>query len=407
MKKQFMALLIALFLCMALSAGSASPELVELSCGKVEYLNYRCTLPDGRLLLTGGTRRDETGGDAAWIVCLNTDRTVSWEYFGRKDGYTSAENAVVLQDGTVAVLVEDYPEKRAVMFFTPDGKKARKKLDLKKIPGNVYMFRPSVLMIYDAESNGAGNYDYTTALYDWNGKKILEYGGLIVKGGYGFEVGNEEDLVLYGMDSLDTPRAMIQKLDWQQDKILWQTVLDLQQPGSDSATIDEGMKTGDGGYLAWLREGRPGETEDDPWIWDYILVKFDAQGRLRWTQKKAEYGQHGGQLLLYGGKTGVFCTQSSRIEDAACIRWLDDDGNELGITELALDLRDFKVLRNYLEPEDPEDKRTTILDQVQFIPMEDGLWAMATCWVAHDFGDDGFSTIFDSQEIVFFRVPVL
>lgn len=38
---------------------SNQPEtLVELSCGKVEYLNYQCTLPDGRLLLTGGTRSE-------------------------------------------------------------------------------------------------------------------------------------------------------------------------------------------------------------------------------------------------------------------------------------------------------------------------------------------------------------
>ena len=92
MKKSVIILIVILLgISVTFCAASDQPgALVELSCGKVEYLNYQCTLPDGRLLLTGGTRRDECGGDAAWIMCLNTDRTVSWEYISRKDGYTSA-----------------------------------------------------------------------------------------------------------------------------------------------------------------------------------------------------------------------------------------------------------------------------------------------------------------------------
>ena len=168
--KKFVIILIVVLLSMTVSSCTASekPEaLVELSCGKVEYLNYRCTLPDGRLLLTGGTRRDEYGGDAAWIMCLNTDRTISWEYISRKDGYTSAEEATVLTDGTVAVIMEDYPRKRAVMFFTPDGKKARKKLDLKKKRGIIYTITPSFIMSYDDVSKKAEDYRFKTILYDW------------------------------------------------------------------------------------------------------------------------------------------------------------------------------------------------------------------------------------------------
>ena len=63
------------------------------------------------------------------------------------------------------------------------------------------------------------------------------------------------------------------------------------------------------------------------------------------------------------------------------------------------------MLRDYLEPETAGEKRTTIVDQQQFITMEDGLWVMATCWVALDLGEEGFRTIFDSQEIVMFRIP--
>ena len=75
------AFVLALCLCLALIAGSACAEdLAELSCGKMDFLLYQCTLQDGRLLLGGGTDRDENSGLAAWIMCLNTDRTVSWEY---------------------------------------------------------------------------------------------------------------------------------------------------------------------------------------------------------------------------------------------------------------------------------------------------------------------------------------
>ena len=63
------------------------------------------------------------------------------------------------------------------------------------------------------------------------------------------------------------------------------------------------------------------------------------------------------------------------------------------------------MLRDYLKPETAEEKRITIVDQQQFIPMDDGLWVMATCFVANDLGEEGFSTIYDSQEIIMFKIP--
>ena len=63
------------------------------------------------------------------------------------------------------------------------------------------------------------------------------------------------------------------------------------------------------------------------------------------------------------------------------------------------------MLRDYLEPETAEEKRTTIVDQKQFIPMDDGLWVLATCFAANDLGEERFSTIYDSQEIILFRIP--
>ena len=394
----------ALCLCLIVIAAAAGAEdLVELSCGRVEYLNYRCTLPDGRLLLTGGTRRDECGGDAAWIMCLNTDRTVSWEYISRKDGYTAAEEATVLPDGTVAVIMEDYPKKRAAMFFTPDGKKAGKKLDLKKKRGTVYAVTPAYIMTYDSVGEKANDYRYSTFLYDWKGKETARYDGLIMRGGYGFLSCSDDETIAYGHDAVFNGRAMIQKLDG--SEVLWETKLDRQLPDTDTATLDSVLKTGDGGYVSWLREGKPGEDEWSSYEYSYLLVKFNADGRLLWLKDGDEYGQKAGPLFLYKGKIGIACEDSFRIEASRYIRWLGEDGKQLGITEIKLEPGDFAVLQNYLEPETAEEKRITVVDQQQFIPMEDGLWVMATCWVANDLGEERFGTIYDSQEIVMFRIP--
>ena len=105
------------------------------------------------------------------MLCLNAERTVRWEYTDReKNGYTSAEEATVLADGTIAVVVWDYPEKIAVKFFTPRGKRARKKLDLTKQcePWQIYDITPSFIMKRDFVGDVlAKDYRYETTLYDW------------------------------------------------------------------------------------------------------------------------------------------------------------------------------------------------------------------------------------------------
>lgn len=408
MNRRFFCIRRAMAVCLivALAACTACAEdLVELSCGRVEFLNYQCTMPDGRLLLTGGTRRAESGGDAAWIMCLNTDRSVSWEYISRKDGYTAADYAAVLPDGTAAVVMENYPEKRAVMFFTPDGKKARKKLNLKKKRGNVCAAGPSFIMFYDSDSDEPTDWRYTTFLYDWTGKETGRYDGVILRGGYGFMVSAGDEFLMYGQDTMFNSRAMIQKLDGPQGNVVWETVLDRQEPGTDTAVLDYVLKTADGGYIAWLREGKPGEA-DSPYVWTHSMVKFDAEGHVEWIRGKELNGLHG-KMLEYGGKIGIMYEESSRIDASRTIHWYNTDGTELGTTELKLDPKEFTVLRDYLEPEEAGEQKTSFVDQLQFIPMEDGLWAMATCFAATDVGGGSFATVYDSQEIVMFRIPVL
>ena len=91
--KRVMAAICTLLFCfIPLTCPAENEDLFQLSCGQSERLEYRCTLPDGGLILTGADDPLEPGKDAcAKVMCLNAARTVRWEYTDReKNGYTSA-----------------------------------------------------------------------------------------------------------------------------------------------------------------------------------------------------------------------------------------------------------------------------------------------------------------------------
>ena len=96
--------ILALCLCLALLAGTACAEEMKSICSGLDYLYYSCTLADGRLLLTGVKNRTTSDyyDPVAWVVCLNPDGTVSWEFDDQgADGYSSVVQAAALRDGTV------------------------------------------------------------------------------------------------------------------------------------------------------------------------------------------------------------------------------------------------------------------------------------------------------------------
>lgn len=104
MIRRFYLILLTIILCLTPLIGIAAEEsLVELDSEQREWLEYRCTLPDGGLILTGGMRLYGAGKETgSYVLCLNADRTVRWEYTDReKNGYTSAEEATVLDRKSV------------------------------------------------------------------------------------------------------------------------------------------------------------------------------------------------------------------------------------------------------------------------------------------------------------------
>ena len=389
----------------------------ELDSEQREWLEYQCPLPDGGLILTGGMRLNGTGKETgAYVLCLNADRTVRWEYTDReKNGYTTAEKATVLSDGAIAVVVWDYPRKIAVKFFPPRGKRARKTLDLTKKCGNngqIFDITPSFIMKIEYLGSAIDqDFRYETILYDWKGKEITRYDGEVVYGGYGFSIRGSEELVTFGQDTVYNSRAKFAKIDWQKGSALWETVLDYQQPETDMAVLDNIVKTGDGGYVGLLQERKPAADSDES-DFAYYLVRFDAEGRLLWIRNTESLYRNGflRNLFSCNGKIVMQCDNGEKESwskgEPIRFLWMNLDGEELGTTELTLGPEDFRLTRDRQDPEEEGVYRYPVLGINEMIHMEDGLWAYATLYIAEKRdGDDAIYYSPDDQEYVMIRIP--
>ena len=414
MKKFFCAMkyILVLCLCLALPAGTACAEEVHILCsGRPDYLSYDGTLPDGRVLLTGGKDLSDEGYyRGAWVLCLNPDRTVSWEIVD--EAYYEVRAAAILPDGTIGVVFEnrqmmDVPDQVTIRFYTPDGKATGRELEL-ATENIIYEVKPSWLMAYRWKTE---EHMDETALFDWGGNEILRYDGLILPGGYGYAVENAEELVFFGQDAMEHSHAKILKLDGLTGKTLWETTLDWLLPDTVDARLESGIRTEDGGYIAWLEEGSL-DAEDESHVWKPFLVKFDADGRPQWINRETfeKVEPYGVWLYSVNGKTVVRCMpETDRDPDTTdpwVFLWLDDDGKEIGTTEVKLDTGDFPDLGQYVGPAGDGTTWEAIASFEAFIPMADGLWALGSCCVYNlDSNGEYIQTLLESAGIFRVRIP--
>ncbi len=405
---------LVLCVCFVLLCGIAGAEEIHvLGSGNWDDLDYQFKLPDGRILLTGAKEKDDSDDLEAWVLCLNPDRTVSWEYLDREpDGYTWARLAAMMPDGTIAVEFEniqltDRQNGITVRFFTQDGQLTGKEVpfSLDYIP---FRATPNWLMLYRWKE---GDVD-ETLLTDWDGNELLRYDGLIMPGAYGFTVENTEELVLFGHDTLEDSHAKIMKLDGLTDNVLWETTLEWQLPDTVEARFDGGIKTEDGGYAVLLEEG-DANTDAVPYVWRDFLVKVDAEGRVQWINRESferdNLSVRG--MFSHNGKIVVYCGQvRGSDEDPAqpwVFRWFDEDGKEIGTTEIKLNAEDFSVMSQYLEPEEEGVRREPVISFAEEIPMGDELWALGVCYANEWNGDEETGTCVESRELVLVRLPEL
>ena len=402
---------LALCLCLVLLAGTACAEDMHfLSTSGWDSLEFACMLPDGRTVLTGSKlveSREYTGG---WVLCLNPDWTVSWEAVeGEKGEWFSAREAVLLPDGTLAVVFDKYingQDVAAVKIYTQDGQPTGKEFE---IPGDYFsMGATASWLMIRRWSNG--NEPEETLLVDWDGKELLRYDGSGIPGGYGWPVGNTDELVLAGYDQRENSHAKIMKLDRQTGKALWETTLDRQLPDTTEANLWSGMQTEDGGYVVLLDESGPYQGIASH-VWDSFLVKFDAEGRTQWINGESfeRHSLNAYDVFSRNGKIGVVgrlkkgegCERSLSL----VFSWFDAEGKELGITEVNLDLEDFSAVRDCLgrEPDEMNPEPMSWVEAV--IPAADGLWALAGCCVNTTDSEGIRTRALGSNEYVLVRIP--
>ena len=142
-------------------------------------------------------------------------------------------------------------------------------------------------------------------------------------------------------------------------------------------------------------------------------MKVDAEGRVQWINRESferdNLSVRG--MFSHNGKIVVYCGQvRGSDEDPAQLwvfRWFDEDGKEIGTTEIKLNAEDFSVMSQYLEPEEEGVRREPVISFAEEIPMGDELWALGVCYANEWNGDEETGTCVESRELVLVRLPEL
>lgn len=362
---------LALCLCMVLCAGAAfAQNAVEIGRGGMDdTLFYECTLPDGRLLLIGGKNEANDPEIKTWLVCLNTDHTISWEYIEQEAGDYLIPYAAVLEDGTIAVAYRRFrgsDDKIVAKFFTPAGDPTGRETEISTAGESLWVHNASanyLTLERQTEADGQNDPRSEMEIWNWDGSLAARYSPEDMLNGF-FYIDEEEDgVLLYGEDSAKC--AKIMKKDSMQGTVLWENVLEHDLPGAEDAMLCNAVRTGDGGYVALVQE-----RISAPYRMRISLVKIDREGRVQWvTGKDTEELETFCSMAVYDGKIVLYTNLNGEAQQAVqTFRWLDMDGKELGTTELSLKVNEFPSLQ--------PGAGKLIIGSLQMVSLNDGLWAI-------------------------------
>ncbi len=410
-----------LCLCAMLAAGCACAEKTEgvnLSTDRRYALDYGTTLSDGRILLVGS--REVPGEDAgsAWLLCLNPDRTVSWEYTddAKDDGYFAC--AAELEDGTIGLvfckIAAESDSADILRFFTTDGKPTGKEVNIPRRKDAVTIqnaTKSRLQMICMTFSTKTGENQYQTVrhdnyLIDWDGNEIafLE----------DFDLGPEitdmieetDGLVMNGYKHpvFDASKA-IRKTDLQ-GNLIWETRLECVWPDTTRANAEQIIPAGDGGYIV-LQVEPVYPKEDTDWEYRGALVKLDRDGNILWTRTEGfeDFVDRGQLLAMAGGKIAVsFTNNSFKAEDnPRRIAWFDENGKFLGNVEMEFGMENFPEMKRINEKLASGIKGSLNSYGFRIIPMEDGMWMLGGFCMVQAEKDDTWKLAYDNAGL--FRIP--
>ncbi len=394
--------ILLLCLCAVLAMGCAcaeKTEAVNLGGGRKELLRYGTTLADGRILLVGTREVPGQTESEGWLLCLNRDRTVSWEYTGDARDHGAFHCAAELEDGTIGLMfwhvVDGEKEEILLRFFTTDGKPTGKEV---RIPfqGDGMIIQNAtksrLQMICTTILTEAGENQYRTTsedhyLIDWDGNEavFLERFEL---GPYDGDMIEEADgLVMNGFAYELDFREEVRKTDLQ-GNLIWRTKLDCAWPDTIRADALRIIPAGDGGYIVLQVEPvQPGEDTEREYRG--ALVKLDRDGNILWTRTEGfeEAIIGGGLLAMANGKIAVSVIHADKDESTfradtpRRIAWFDENGMFLGNVEMEFSTENFPGLVKFdgVLKDRKEDLLSFYEDRM--IPMEDGLWMSGRFYV--------------------------
>jgi len=380
MKHNLLMRILIACLCAVLMVSSAYAEkIVDIGNEGYERLVWWDTLPDGRLLFAGNrSAKERNDQDQAWLVCLNQDRTVSWEYLDETVGTLGFYHAHALPDGTIGVWFwqtgekEDTISNQSLRFFTQDGKPTGKEVVL---TSDEYVTINNVTPSYLVKNHQTETESWSEMI-DWDGNVITRFGG---EGGmhHPYCMIEEEDrLILFGSRWTDETNDNITRIDLQ-GNVIWKKTIP--SPWQDDIKPDIGypVKTEENGYLV-VQYAAFSRLDTNRLSMRTALTKLDRDGNVIWTKPvdEEEYMRFC-EMMVYDGKTVLVYEQPVQ-QPAWKFRWFDEDGNELGITELKLD----ELLAS---AEDA--KKNLAIEDLQLVPMKDGLWGIASVFDGKEYDD--------------------
>ena len=384
--------ILTIILCMMICCTAACAESsVSISAEGEDWMSYAFTLPDGRMIFTGS--RGKVGNyqeQKARLLCLNSDRTVSWEYWDPAEGCAHFRGAALLADGTIGVVYinSPYQETEAIEIrkFSTEGKPIGNAIDIfgkGKTSGLVDDITSACIRMNMYTDDGKEQRGFL----DWEGNLIFSFDRKKMIGVRStFAAG--DGLVLEGNEIGGSSNAKIMKVDMQGNAI-WETVLPLMLENGARAWIDKCVQTPDGGYLAWIIES---DYNSDQWA--HALVRFDQNGRKLWLNKESfDDSPTIGctHLIEYQGKA-VMLERNNDLSGKQVYHWFDQNGNAIGRTELTVSRED-----------DPSDQDHLQVMPQSLIIMEDGLWVLNDLRVSND----NVLKEMDSKDDILYKVPEL
>lgn len=388
----FMRKMLIMILCLIICCSSGCAEnSVSLSAEGEDWMAYAFTLPDGRMIFTGS--RGKVGNyqeQKARLLCLNPDRTVSWEYWDPAEGYAHFRGAALLEDGTIGVVYinSPYQETEAIEIrkFSMEGEPLGTAIDIfrnGKTSGLVDDITSACIQMTVYTGDGKEQRGFL----DWNGDLIFSFDRKKMIG-LRSTFAAEGGLVLAGNEVGGSSNAKIMKVDMQ-GNVIWETVLPMMMKNGARAWIDKCIQTSDGGYLAWIIES---DYNSDQWA--HALARFDMNGRRLWLNKESFDNTPTigcTHLIEYQGKA-VMLERNNDLGRTQVYHWFDESGNEIGKTELTVSREDAG-----------SNQALVVVVPQGMIIMNDGLWVLNDLRIRND---EDVRKEMDSKDDSLYKVPV-